>query len=282
MNDASTWYHPDLFGEFAGVKRYVNKEYTGAMKYFEIGAYYADKFSQLSIGLMYVNGEGVPKDMLTGYAWIDIAAERDYPDFVATRDRVKAALTPDELQRAQAIRDKLALRYADKVAKPRMEQQLRFGREQMTGSHLGFDQGVKHDSPKGTLCKGSVFVGGIALAGSRLRRRRHLRRITLEAGKIFRAPRFAVEGDGHRRRHHRRRHRSQAGCGQTRHRRRQTADADATLTRYFFPFSDASRAARNSLSADHCGHVVSSASRLPTAYSACTSSITPDRSQFGS
>jgi len=163
MNDASTWYHPDLFGEFAGVKRYVNKNYADAMKYFEIGAYYADKFSQLSIGLMYVNGEGVPKDMLTGYAWIDIAAEREYPDFVATRDRVKAALTPDELQRAQAIRDKLALRYADKVGKPRMEQQLRFGREQMTGSHLGFDQGVKHDSLKGTLCKGGVFIGGISL-----------------------------------------------------------------------------------------------------------------------
>ena len=163
MNDASTWYHPDLFGEFAGVKRYVNKNYTDAMKYFEIGAYYADKFSQLSIGLMYVNGEGVPKDVLTGYAWIDIAAERDYPDFVATRDRVKASLTPDELQRAQVIRDKLALRYADKVAKPRMEVQLRQGREQMTGSHLGFDQGVKHDSPKGTLCKGSLFIGGITL-----------------------------------------------------------------------------------------------------------------------
>ena len=163
MNDASTWYHPDLFGEFAGVKRYVNKNYADATKYFEIGAYYADKFSQLSIGLMYVNGEGVPKDMLTGYAWIDIAAERDYPDFVATRDRVKAALTPDDLQRAQAIRDTLALRYADKVAKPRMEQQLRFGREQMTGSHLGFDQGVKHDSPKGTQCKGGVYIGGISL-----------------------------------------------------------------------------------------------------------------------
>jgi uncharacterized protein len=163
MNDASTWYHPDLFGEFAGVKRYVNKEYAGAMKYFQIGAYYADKFSQMSIGLMYVNGEGVPKDPLTGYAWLDISAEREYPDFVATRDRVKASLTPDELQRAQAIRDKLALRYADKVAKPRMEQQLRFGREQMTGSHLGFDQGVKHDSFKKTLCKGGVYIGGIAL-----------------------------------------------------------------------------------------------------------------------
>jgi hypothetical protein len=163
MNDASTWYHPDLFGEFAGVHRYAHHEFAGAMKYFQIGAYYADKFSQLSIGLMYLNGEGVTKDPLTAYAWLDIAAERDYPDFVATRDRVKASLTPDELQRAQSIRDKLALRYADNVAKPRMEQQLRFGVEQMTGSHLGFNQGVKHDSLKGTLCKGGVFIGGLSI-----------------------------------------------------------------------------------------------------------------------
>jgi hypothetical protein len=163
MNDASTWYHPDLFGEFAGVHRYAHHEFAGAMKYFEIGAYYADKFSQLSIGLMYLNGEGMKKDPLTAYAWLDIAAERDYPDFVATRDRVKASLTQDELQKAQAIRDKLALRYADAAAKPRMEQQLRFGLEQMTGSHLGFNQGVLHDSPKGTLCKGGVFIGGMAV-----------------------------------------------------------------------------------------------------------------------
>ena len=59
MNDASTWYHPDLFGEFAGVHRYAHREYAGAMKYFLIGAYYADKLSELSIGLMYLNGEGV-------------------------------------------------------------------------------------------------------------------------------------------------------------------------------------------------------------------------------
>jgi hypothetical protein len=133
------------------------------MKYFEVGAYYADKFSQLSIGLMYLNGEGVKKDPVTAYAWLDIAAERDYPEFAATRDRVKESLKPDELQRAQAIRDKLALRYADAAAKPRMEQQLRFGVEQMTGSHLGFNQGVQHDSLKGTLCKGGVFIGGMSI-----------------------------------------------------------------------------------------------------------------------
>lgn len=163
MNDASTWYHPDLFGEFAGMRRYAHHSYADALKYFEVGAYYADKFSQLSIGLMHLNGEGVHKDAITAFAWLDIAAERDYPEFVATRDRVKATLTPEQLAKAQALRADLAQRYADAVAKPRMEQQLRFGMAQMTGSRTGFDFGVIHDSTKGTLCKGGVNVGGIAL-----------------------------------------------------------------------------------------------------------------------
>ena len=164
MNDASTWYHPDLFGEFAAVQRYAHHDLKGAMKYFEIGAQYADKFSQMSIGLMYFNGEGVSKDPIAAYAWLDIAAERDYPDFVATRDRVKATLTPDQLQRGQAMRDKLALRYADAVAKPRMEQQLRFGREQITGSHLGYDSGIYHQAMPGKVCKGTgSLINGIMM-----------------------------------------------------------------------------------------------------------------------
>ncbi len=162
MNDASTWYHPDLFGEFAGVYRYAHHNYKGAMKYFEIGSYYADKMSQLSIGLMYLNGEGVKPDPVTAYAWLDIAAERDYPDFVATRDRVKATLSADDMKRAQALRDQLAARYGDAVAKPRMEQQLRRGMAEMTGSRTGLDFGVQHVTVK-QHCRGGVVVNGISM-----------------------------------------------------------------------------------------------------------------------
>ena len=164
MNDASTWYHPDLFGEFAGMRRYARRSYQDALKYFEIGAFYADKLSQLSIGLMYLNGEGVAPDPETAYAWLDIAAERGYPDFMATRDRVLAQLTPEQLQHAQALRAELAKKYADAVAKPRMEQQLRRGLEQMTGSHTGFDFGLVHDSARGMLCRGtSLDINGLAV-----------------------------------------------------------------------------------------------------------------------
>jgi hypothetical protein len=165
MNDASTWYHPDLFGEFNGMRHYTRHEYADAMKNFKVGAYYADKLSQLSIGLMYLNGEGVEKDPATAYAWLDIAAEREYPDFVATRDRVKASLTPEQSQQGQAMRDELATHYADAVAKPRMVHQLQMGLSQMTGSRLGSSANVLHP-PSKMGCRGPVYVGNVKVPES--------------------------------------------------------------------------------------------------------------------
>ena len=142
MANASTLYHPDLFGEFAGMRCYTHHQYACAKKNFEYGALYADKLSQLSIGLMYVNGEGRNKDPVMAYAWLDLAAERDYPNFVATRDRVKATLTAEQMAQAKALRNTLGERYGDAVAQPRMAVQLRQGLMQMTGSHTGFNSGI--------------------------------------------------------------------------------------------------------------------------------------------
>ncbi len=160
MANASTWYHPDQFGEFAGMRLYTHHHYKEAMKYFEIGAFYADKLSQLCVGLMYLNGEGVTKDPATAYAWLGLAAERQYPEFVATAERVKAGLTPQQLQSAANIRKTLDARYSDAVAKPRMVMELRQGQMQMTGSHTGFDSGISHPTAKVNCANGSV-VGGV-------------------------------------------------------------------------------------------------------------------------
>jgi len=164
MADESTWFHPDLFGEYAGMRRYAHHQYKGALKYFEIGALYADKLSQLSLGLMYMNGEGTPKDPVTAYAWLDLAAERDYPDFVATRDTLKAKLTPEQLAQAMALRAQLAEKYADSVAKQRLVVQMRQGLMQGvpgadTASRTGFTYGASwlRTNPN---CAPTLVVGG--------------------------------------------------------------------------------------------------------------------------
>jgi hypothetical protein len=159
MNNASTWFHPDLFGEFSAMRYYSNRDYRDARKYFEYGALYADKFSQLSLGLMYINGEGGQKDPVTGEAWLEVAAERNYPAFVATRDRFKSTLSPEQLKHAQQLRDELMVRYGDAIAKRRMTTQLQLGNMQITGSRLGAFGNIMHFSAK-QGCSGTANFDG--------------------------------------------------------------------------------------------------------------------------
>jgi hypothetical protein len=143
MQSTSTWYHDDLFGEFSGFQFYAQHRYAQAMHYFELGAYYADKPSQISLGLMYLKGEGVRKNAPQALAWMELAAERGYPAYAATRDRVAASMTAEQRARAEELVKTLTAKYGDAVAKPRLANELRAGRRQMTGSRAGFDTGVK-------------------------------------------------------------------------------------------------------------------------------------------
>jgi hypothetical protein len=138
MERTSTWGHPDQYGEFLGMQAYASGDYAKAMKYFEMGARYADKLSQLSVGLMYLRGEGVAKDPVTAYAWLALAAERKFPRYVATRDAVWEQLDDSQRQRAAALLDQLSGEYGDTVAKVRMERALREARAEMTGSLVGY------------------------------------------------------------------------------------------------------------------------------------------------
>ena len=176
MSHTSTWGHPDQYGEFTGMQRYADGNYKAAMKYFLIGARYADKLSQLSIGLMYLNGQGVQQDPVTAFAWIAIAAERKYPQFLATRDAVWAQLDASQREQAKALVEQLYPEYGDPAAKWRMTMQLRWGRTEMTGSYLGFGtdavssltpaqffQGTRYGGPM-PAC-GAKTIGGAAMAG---------------------------------------------------------------------------------------------------------------------
>ena len=163
MNNASTWGHPDLFGEYAGMRLYSEGHYAAAIKYFKYGARYADKLSQLSIGLMYENGQGVAKDPVTACAWLALASERKFPSFIATRNRVCEALTPAQHDQAVAVLEKLMPEYGDTVAKKRMVRALDMARTEATGSRLGFDSGVTTTGVKSS-CSGPT-VGDAPIAG---------------------------------------------------------------------------------------------------------------------
>jgi uncharacterized protein len=89
------------------------------------------------IAEMYWKGIGVPQDRELGYAWMDLAAERFYSNFVILREQYWGTL--DETQRRSAIErgQPLLVEYGDDVAKVRMAKVLRKERG-VTGSWVGF------------------------------------------------------------------------------------------------------------------------------------------------
>lgn len=159
MGRTSTWGHPDEFGEFAGMSYYASGDYAKAMEYFRLGARYADKLSQLSIGLMYLHGEGVTRDPVAAYAWLALAAERKFPRYIATRDDVWKSLDHDQRQQAIALFEQLSGEYGDAVAKVRMERALREARTEMTGSLVGYG-----DSAAGTMTAAQLAASSPGLA----------------------------------------------------------------------------------------------------------------------
>ena len=70
-----------------------------------------DKTSQAIVGRMYVLGQGTPRDEITGYAWIKLAAEFSYADYTSLARKLEAAMTPEQRTRATARADAMRRNY---------------------------------------------------------------------------------------------------------------------------------------------------------------------------
>lgn len=145
-------YHPDLRHRRDGFLALERGAFDLALRYFTRAAYFGDKAAQAMVAQMYRDGTGVVQDRSLAYAWMDLAAERGYPVFVAYRERFWGDLSAAERERAVEVGGTVYSEYGDKVAKPRMEHMLRKGRMDFTGSRVGyvpFGLEVKVVSPTG-------------------------------------------------------------------------------------------------------------------------------------
>lgn len=135
--DAFSAAHPDLYWRRQGSSDYERGRYQEAMTKFLRAARYADKPSQAMIAQMLWNGDGVPVDRVMGYVWADLAAERAYPTYIATREKFWHELDADEQRRAIAAGQAIFDEYGDEVAKKREDKALLLARRQITGSRTG-------------------------------------------------------------------------------------------------------------------------------------------------
>ena len=129
--------HPDIRWRREALHAFHHKRYDEAHAMFLRAAHYADKASMAMLAEMYWKGLGVVRDRPIGYAWMDLAAERMYPNFTILRERYWSEL--DQAEQAAAIERGQALLagYGDDVARPRLERILRTEGRKVTGSRTG-------------------------------------------------------------------------------------------------------------------------------------------------
>ena len=152
-------HHQDLKYRMLGLEAFKQRRFDDALRFFRRAAFFADKPSQGMVAEMYWNGQGVPRDPVQAYIWMDLAAERGYLGFLSLRERYWKALTEAERARVPVEGQAVFARFGDAAAKPRYEHQLRIGLHNMTGSRTGFNRGVSIVMPGPD--------GGVAIPGSK-------------------------------------------------------------------------------------------------------------------
>ncbi|MFO7763160.1 MAG: hypothetical protein R6V61_05460 [Wenzhouxiangellaceae bacterium] len=135
-------------------------DYDAALGNFRLAAHWADKLAQFNLGMMYVNGDGVERDPLRGWAWIQLSAERGYPKNAAVAADIWNQFTEEHRKVAKEIlENELKPRYGDEVAIPRTTNDMKrtLARDLSGGSRVGVNRAVYVTGRDGTFISGDQF-----------------------------------------------------------------------------------------------------------------------------
>lgn len=130
-------YHRDLRFRLQGMTHLEAGEGAEAHADFLRAARFADKASQAMVAEQLWQGDGVAQDRALAYVWMDLAAERAYPAFIAYRENYWHAMTAEERASAIARGAAVFAEYGDAVAKRRLEHMMRKKRSTFIDSRVG-------------------------------------------------------------------------------------------------------------------------------------------------
>lgn len=139
---------------------YRQGDYEAAEGNFRLAAYWADKLAQFNLGLMYVNGDGVERDPLRGWAWTKLSAERGYPKNVAVAADIWKQFSEEHRKVAgKILEEELKPKYGDEVAVPRTSNEMKriLARDTSGGSRVGANRVVYVTGRDGTFVSGNQF-----------------------------------------------------------------------------------------------------------------------------
>ena len=90
-------------GQMHQVGRGALQSFPLAFKWYEKAAQQDHAEAQYRIGLMHRTGQGIPTDKSKAYVWFLIAAAQGHERARDSRDNLRPALTPEQLQEAQQL-----------------------------------------------------------------------------------------------------------------------------------------------------------------------------------
>jgi TPR repeat protein len=96
---------------------YEAKRYDEAFATFQRSACAGDKESQSALGRMYLLGQGVARDDLTGYAWLKVAAEMRMRGYQTIVDKIEHSMTAEQKRIAEPEAAKLIENYGLRASK---------------------------------------------------------------------------------------------------------------------------------------------------------------------
>ncbi len=129
--------HPNEMWRYRALRALKHDQPERAAEYFRQAGFYADKYSQHALSLLYWHGVGVERDRAQAYVWADLAAERGYRDLLVLREKMWMEMGAAQRSHALLVGEKMYASYGDAAAKPRMEQAMRRALASVTGSRLG-------------------------------------------------------------------------------------------------------------------------------------------------
>jgi uncharacterized protein len=74
-----------------------------AFKWFRLAANQGEPMAQFNLGSMYRLGWGVPQDYVSAHAWYSLAAAQGVEQAVENRDKLAKLMTPDQITEAQRL-----------------------------------------------------------------------------------------------------------------------------------------------------------------------------------
>ena len=147
---------------------YEKQKYEAAYKRYVQLAKKGDSFAQYTVSYMYLEGQGVARDIAQAYAWATLAAEYQNPQITAHYETVKARIPEYGLAAAEALANEYRAEWGQLALAIETRKKLKRQLQECTGSRIGTrcDEVYAMEMPKGWSISPGVGDGSDGGSGA--------------------------------------------------------------------------------------------------------------------